>query len=73
MILSWKEYTKANDVWSVGCLFAELLVRRPFFQGKDYIHQVMRITEVLGTPPEVHAAHCQCSHSLCAGGHRVHR
>lgn len=52
VILSWKEYTKAIDVWSVGCLFAELLFRRPFFQGKDYIHQVMRITEVLGTPGE---------------------
>jgi serine/threonine protein kinase len=27
-MLSWKEYTKAIDVWSVGCIFAELLGRR---------------------------------------------
>jgi mitogen-activated protein kinase 1/3 len=35
VILSWKEYTKAIDVWSVGCIFAELFLRRPLFQGKD--------------------------------------
>ena len=27
IMLSWKEYTKAIDVWSVGCIFAELLGR----------------------------------------------
>merc|ERR1711991_810807 len=40
VILSWKEYTKAIDVWSTGCIFAELMLRTPLFQGKDYIHQV---------------------------------
>lgn len=42
VILSWKQYTKAIDVWSVGCIFAELLGRKPLFQGKDYIHQITR-------------------------------
>jgi serine/threonine protein kinase len=37
VILSWKEYTKAIDVWSVGCIFAELFLRRPIFQGKNCI------------------------------------
>jgi len=52
VILSWKVYTKTIDVWSVGCIFAEMLLRRPLFQGRDYIHQVTRITEILGTPKE---------------------
>jgi serine/threonine protein kinase len=45
-MLSWKEYTKAIDVWSVGCIFAELLGRKPLFPGKDYIHQLNLITDV---------------------------
>ncbi|PRP79086.1 extracellular signal-regulated protein kinase [Planoprotostelium fungivorum] len=52
VILSWKQYTKAIDVWSVGCIFAELLGRKPLFQGKDYIHQITKIADILGTPPE---------------------
>jgi serine/threonine protein kinase len=52
IMLSWKEYTKAIDVWSVGCIFAELLGRRPLFPGKDYIHQLNLITDVIGTPSE---------------------
>ena len=34
IMLSWKQYTKAIDVWSVGCIFAELLGRKPLFPGK---------------------------------------
>ena len=52
IMLSWKEYTKAIDVWSVGCIFAELLGRKPLFPGKDYIHQLNLITDVLGTPSD---------------------
>ncbi|KAG8465269.1 hypothetical protein KFE25_002576 [Diacronema lutheri] len=52
IMLSWKEYTKAIDVWSVGCIFAELLGRKPLFPGKDYIHQLGLITDVIGTPDD---------------------
>ena len=33
-------YGKEVDVWSVGCIFAEMLGRRPFLQGKSPMHQV---------------------------------
>lgn len=33
-------YDTAVDMWSVGCIFAELLGRRPFFQGKNPMHQL---------------------------------
>jgi len=50
VILSWKHYTLAIDMWSVGCIFAELLGRKPLFQGRDYMHQINRIIEIMGTP-----------------------
>ncbi|GAQ82056.1 Mitogen-activated protein kinase [Klebsormidium nitens] len=52
LLLNCQEYTAAIDVWSVGCIFAELLGRRPLFPGKDYVHQLKLITEVLGSPEE---------------------
>jgi serine/threonine protein kinase len=50
IMLSWKEYTKAIDMWSVGCIFAEILGRRPLFPGRDYTGQLMCILNVLGKP-----------------------
>jgi serine/threonine protein kinase len=35
VILSRKRYTKAVDMWSVGCILAELLGRKPLFPGRD--------------------------------------
>lgn len=52
IMLSCQEYTKAIDVWSVGCIFAELLGRKPLFPGDDYIHQLQIISDVLGTPAD---------------------
>ncbi len=45
-------YGKAVDVWSIGCIFAEILLRRPLLQGKDYLHQLKLITKLLGKPKE---------------------
>jgi serine/threonine protein kinase len=52
IMLACRVYTKAIDVWSVGCIFAELLGRKPLFPGEDYIHQLKLIAEVVGTPAE---------------------
>ncbi|CCI46282.1 unnamed protein product [Albugo candida] len=52
IMLSTKEYTKAIDIWSTGCIFAELLGRKPLFPGDDYIHQLQIICDKLGTPTE---------------------
>ena len=40
------------DVWSVGCILAELLGGRPFFKGRDYVDQLNQILHYLGTPVE---------------------
>lgn len=38
------------DIWSAGCIFAEMLCGKPLFPGKDDIEQIKRILEVLGKP-----------------------
>jgi len=50
IMLACQNYTKAIDMWSVGCIFAELLGRKPFFPGEDYINQLTLISEKIGKP-----------------------
>lgn len=52
LLLNCSEYTAAIDVWSVGCILAEIMTREPLFPGKDYVHQLRLITELLGTPDD---------------------
>lgn len=52
IMLACQEYTSAIDMWSVGCIFAELLARSPLFPGEDYIAQLRLICEKLGKPAE---------------------
>ncbi|KAJ6597316.1 CMGC/MAPK protein kinase [Mycena sp. CBHHK59/15] len=50
IMLSFKMYSKAIDIWAVGCILAELLTGRPLFPGRDYGHQLGLILDVIGTP-----------------------
>jgi len=50
VMCSCQEYDVAIDVWSVGCILAELHGRKPLFPGDDYIKQMNLIFNVLGTP-----------------------
>ncbi|KAH7491869.1 Extracellular signal-regulated kinase 1 [Phytophthora ramorum] len=43
-------YTKAIDMWSIGCIFAELLGRRIMFPGTSYVDQLKVIVDIVGTP-----------------------
>lgn len=38
IMLTFKEYTKAIDVWSVGCILAEMLSGKPLFPGRDCMY-----------------------------------
>ncbi|XP_064620351.1 serine/threonine-protein kinase NLK-like [Lineus longissimus] len=51
ILMGAKHYTSAIDIWSVGCIFAELLGRRILFQAQSPIQQLDLITDLLGTPP----------------------
>jgi mitogen-activated protein kinase 1/3/mitogen-activated protein kinase 6 len=52
LLLSWKDYGCAVDIWSVGCILAELLRRKPFLPGCDTKNQIELIFEIIGTPSE---------------------
>jgi len=47
-----QDYGAGIDVWSIGCIMAELHGRKPLFPGEDYIKQMNLIFGVLGTPSE---------------------
>ncbi|PIN02741.1 Mitogen-activated protein kinase [Handroanthus impetiginosus] len=46
----FSKYTPAIDIWSIGCIFAEVLTGKPLFPGKSVVHQLDLITDLLGTP-----------------------
>eukprot|EP00126_Sphaerothecum_destruens_P006559 Sdes_comp19419_c0_seq1m10771 len=50
IMLTWKRYDKAVDIWSVGCIFSELLTQKTLFPGTDHVNQLTLITDVVGTP-----------------------
>eukprot|EP00644_Phytophthora_capsici_P018403 jgi/Phyca11/21343/fgenesh1_pg.PHYCAscaffold_91_\ len=43
-------YNEAVDMWSIGCIFGELLNRRPMFPGSDFLDQLSRVFSVLPVP-----------------------
>ncbi|KAJ8304812.1 hypothetical protein KUTeg_018395 [Tegillarca granosa] len=47
LILSPRDYTKAIDMWSVGCIFAEMLIGKPLFPGGNEMDQIGRILDAL--------------------------
>ncbi|XP_055760963.1 mitogen-activated protein kinase 11-like isoform X1 [Salvelinus fontinalis] len=50
IMLNWMHYNQTVDIWSVGCIMGELLKGKVLFPGNDYIDQLKRIMEVVGTP-----------------------
>ncbi|KAI8924659.1 kinase-like domain-containing protein [Entophlyctis helioformis] len=61
LLLGTRHYTKAIDIWAVGCIFAELLMLRPIFKGEEakmdnkkniplQRDQLLKIFDILGTP-----------------------
>lgn len=52
ILLGQKRYSTPVDIWSVGCIFAELVTKRTLFSGDCEIDQLFRIFRTLGTPNE---------------------
>lgn len=52
VMLASQRYDEFIDVWSAGCIFAELLQGEALFPGQNDIHHFHIITEILGTPSE---------------------
>ena len=52
LLLGSKTYGPGVDMWAVGCIFAELMLRKPYLPGSSDIDQLGRIYSALGTPTE---------------------
>jgi len=50
LLLGADEYGFEIDIWSIGCIFAELMTREPLFYGKNEVSQLSAIFNLLGTP-----------------------
>ncbi|KAJ2366963.1 hypothetical protein H4S02_002145 [Coemansia sp. RSA 2611] len=52
LILGATDYSAAVDMWSVGCIFGELLTHKPFMPGTTEAEQMRLIAETIGAPSE---------------------
>lgn len=52
VLLGSSRYSCPIDIWSLGCIFAEMATKRPLFQGDSEIDQLFRIFRILRTPTD---------------------
>ena len=52
ILMGSKNYSTSVDIWSVGCIFAEMVNRKPLFAGQDEREQLMKIFKIRGSPSE---------------------
>jgi serine/threonine protein kinase len=64
-----RTYSTSIDVWSVGCIFAEMINGQPLFRGRDNADQLLQIMRHRGTPSEAELKKIQED----AVSHRFHR
>ncbi|KAJ2366432.1 Cyclin-dependent kinase catalytic subunit [Coemansia sp. RSA 2607] len=52
ILMGSRHYSIGMDMWSIGCIFAEMVQRRPLFPGDSEIDEIFKIFRILGTPTE---------------------
>jgi negative regulator of PHO system len=52
VLLGSRNYTTSIDIWSIGCIMAEMYTGKPLFPGKTNEDQLLRIFQMFGTPNE---------------------
>jgi len=52
VLLGSKYYSTPLDIWSLGCIFAELVTTKPLFPGDSEIDQLYKIFQLFGTPTD---------------------
>lgn len=50
LLLGTEIYSQAIDIWSVGCIIAELILREPLMMGKGELDQIDKIFKIFGNP-----------------------
>ncbi|KAJ1735611.1 cyclin-dependent kinase 5 [Coemansia biformis] len=56
VLMGSRQYDTSIDLWSVGCIFAEMATGRPFFAGTSIDDQILHIFKIMGTPVDPQAA-----------------
>ena len=52
LMLGESKYSFNVDIWALGCLFAEMITKKPLFMGDSQVDQLFKIFSVFGTPNE---------------------
>ncbi|XP_065177974.1 uncharacterized protein LOC135808680 [Sycon ciliatum] len=52
ILANWTHYNHTSDVWSVGCIIAEMITRQPLFPGHDHIDQLKKNLQLIGIPDQ---------------------
>ncbi|KAJ8422565.1 hypothetical protein Cgig2_026769 [Carnegiea gigantea] len=71
LIFGATEYTTSIDIWSAGCVLAELLLGQPLFPGENAVDQLVEIIKVLGTPTREEIRCMNPNYTLILGSRRL--
>ncbi|KAL0799760.1 hypothetical protein Bca101_054935 [Brassica carinata] len=64
LLLGATEYGASVDLWSVGCVLAELLLNKPVLQGRTEVEQLHKIFKLCGSPPEDYWKKSKLPHAM---------
>ncbi|KAM5581318.1 putative serine/threonine-protein kinase [Rosa sericea] len=63
LLMGATEYTVSVDLWSVGCVFAELYLGKPILKGRTEVEQLHKIFKLCGSPPEEYWKNSKLPHA----------
>uniref|UniRef100_A0AA96NLI5 [RNA-polymerase]-subunit kinase n=1 Tax=Phyllostachys edulis TaxID=38705 RepID=A0AA96NLI5_PHYED len=63
LLLGATAYEPSVDLWSAGCVFAEMYARRPILQGRTEVEQIHKIFKLCGSPPDDYWRGASMSHA----------
>ena len=64
VLISDGEYNEKVDIWSVGCIMAQLIYLQPIFNGRDTLDQLQQTFELTGIPNDATLTSMGCKPSL---------
>lgn len=63
ILLGDRKYSTSVDLWGVGCILAEMILKRPLFEGKSDLHQAELVFQLVGTPDQQSYPDCHLINS----------